>query len=98
MCAFVNGGRIREKGGSRATNPGMVRAAGVVGVVLCGAPGFLWGGALLAGAFVFSPAVIAGVLLGNRLHASVQAAVVVRVVYLLLVVAGVSLLVRAAAS
>ena len=41
---------------------------------------------------------VAGVLIGNRLHASILAAAVVRVVYLLLVLAGISLLVRAAAS
>jgi len=43
------------------------------------------------------PAMLVGFTVGNRLHAAVPAAGVVRAVYALLVVSGLSLLARAAA-
>ena len=67
-------------------------------LVLFGATGLLSQDGLIGSALLLAPAMIAGLLIGNRLHAAIPAAAVVRVVYLLLVVAGVSLLVRAAAS
>lgn len=98
LFAIFNSGRIRDKGELRATNAAMIMASSIVRVVLFGAAGLLSQDGLVACALLLAPAVIAGVLIGNRLHASIPAAAVVRVVHLLLVVAGVSLLARAAAS
>jgi len=98
LFAIFNSGRIRDKGELRATNAAMIMASSIVRVVLFGATGLLSQDGLFVCALLLAPAVIAGVWIGNRLHASIPAAAVVRVVYLLLVVAGVSLLVRAAAS
>ncbi|HUJ87011.1 MAG TPA: sulfite exporter TauE/SafE family protein [Burkholderiales bacterium] len=98
LFAIFNSGRIRDKGELRATNAATIMASSLVRVVLFGATGLLSQDGLVACALLLAPAVIAGVLIGNRLHAAVPAAAVVRVVYLLLVIAGLSLLVRAAAA
>ncbi len=98
LFAIFNSGRIRDKSELRATNAAMIMASSIVRVVLFGATGLLSQDGLAVCALLLAPAVIAGVLIGNRLHAAIPAAAVVRVVYLLLVAAGVSLLVRAAAS
>lgn len=74
----------------------MIMASSLVRVVLFGASGLLSQEGLGACALLLAPAVIGGVLIGNRLHAAIPAAAVVRVVYLLLLISGVSLLVRAA--
>lgn len=98
LFAIFNSGRIRDKGELRATNAAMIMLSSAVRLVLFGATGLLSQEGLVASALVLAPAMIAGFLIGNRLHAAVPAAAVVRAVYLLLVVAGVSLLLRAAAS
>lgn len=98
LFAIFNSGRIRDKGELRATNAAMIMASSIVRVVLFGLTGLLSQDGLFVSALLLAPAVIAGVLIGNRLHTSVPAAAVVRAVYLLLVVAGISLLMRAAAS
>ena len=49
---------------------------------------------LLATALVLLPALLGGAWLGNRLHAAVPAAAVVKAVYALLVIAGLLLLAR----
>lgn len=96
LFAIFNSGRIRDKGELRATNAAMLMVSSIVRVVLFGATGLLSQDGLVVCALLLAPAVVAGVLIGNRLHASIPAVAVVRVVYLLLTVAGISLLVRAA--
>ena len=49
---------------------------------------------LLTSALMLLPSVLVGLYLGNRLHAVVPTRLVVRVVYVVVAVAGVSLLVR----
>jgi uncharacterized membrane protein YfcA len=49
---------------------------------------------MLTSVLFLLPSLIFGLLVGNRLHAAVPAAVVLRVVYVVLAAAGVSLLVR----
>jgi len=98
LFAIFNSGRIRDKSELRATNAAMIMASSIVRVVLFGAAGLLSQHGLVMSALVLAPAMIAGLLIGNRLHAAVPSGAVVRVVYLLLVVAGLSLLIRAAAA
>jgi uncharacterized membrane protein YfcA len=73
-------------------------ASSIVRVVLFGAAGLLSQSGLVVTALWLAPAMIAGLFIGNRLHAAVPTGAVVRVVYLLMAVAGVSLLIRAASS
>ena len=98
LFAIFNSGRIRDKGELRATNAAMIMASSIVRVVLFGAAGLLSQSGLFVTALWLAPAMIAGLLIGNRLHAAVPTGAVVRVVYLLMAVAGVSLLIRAASS
>jgi hypothetical protein len=67
----------------------------LVRVVLFGAAGLLTQEGLPATALLLLPAMVGGAWLGNRLHSSVPAAVVVKAVYALLVIAGLLLLARA---
>ena len=94
LFAIYNAGRIRDKEALRATNAAMIMLSSLVRVVLFGAAGLLTQEGLLATALVLLPAMLAGVWLGNRLHASVPAAAVVKAVYALLVIAGLTLLAR----
>jgi len=97
LFAIFNSGRISDKSELRATNAAMIMASSIVRVVLFGAAGLLSQRGLVVSALVLAPAMVAGLLIGNRLHAAIPSGAVVRVVYLLLVVAGLSLLMRAAA-
>ena len=94
LFAIYNAGRIRDKDALRATNAAMIMLSSLVRVVLFGAAGLLTQEGLLATALVLLPAMLAGVWLGNRLHASVPAAAVVTAVYALLVIAGLTLIAR----
>ena len=94
LFAIYNAGRIRDKDALRATNAAMIMLSSLVRVVLFGAAGLLTQEGLLATALVLLPAMLAGVWLGNRLHASVPAAAVVKAVYALLVIAGLTLIAR----
>ena len=94
LFALYNAGRIREKDALRATNAAMIVLSSLVRVVLFGAAGLLTQDGLLATALVLLPALLAGAWLGNRLHAVVAAAAVVKAVYALLVLAGLLLLAR----
>ena len=67
----------------------------LVRVVLFGVTGLLAQDNLLWMALCLAPAMLAGMLLGNRLHAVVAAATVVRVIYAILIGSGFALLVRA---
>ena len=94
LFAIYNAGRIRDKDALRATNAAMIVFSSLVRVVLFGAAGLLTQDGLLATALLLLPAMLAGVWLGNRLHASVPAAAVVKAVYALLVIAGLTLIAR----
>ena len=94
LFALYNAGRIRDKDALRATNAAMIMFSSLVRVVLFGAAGLLTQDGLLASALVLLPAMLAGAWLGNRLHVSVPAAAVVKAVYALLVIAGLTLIAR----
>jgi uncharacterized membrane protein YfcA len=68
----------------------------IVRMVLFGAAGLLAQPNLLLMAGALVPAMVAGILLGNRLHAVIPPAAVVRALYAILVVSGLALLARAA--
>lgn len=89
-------GRIHEKDALRATNASMIMFSALVRVVLFGVTGLLTQDGLLLCAVLLVPAMLLGFYVGNRLHAVIPAANVVRAVYAVLIVAGVSLLVRGA--
>jgi len=94
LFATYNAGRIRDKDALRATNAAMIMLSSLLRVVLFGAAGLLTQDGLLATALCLLPAMLAGAWLGNRLHALVPAAAVVKAVYALLVIAGLTLLAR----
>ena len=94
LFAIYNAGRIRDKEALRATNAALIMLSSLVRVVLFGAAGLLTQDGLLATALLLLPALLAGAWLGNRLHAAVPAASVVKAVYALLVLAGLLLLAR----
>ena len=72
----------------------MIMLSSLVRVVLFGAAGLLTQDGLLASALLLLPAMLCGAWVGNRLHAAVPAATVVKAVYALLVIAGLLLLAR----
>ena len=94
LFALYNAGRIHDKDALRATNASMIMLSSLVRVLLFGAAGLLTQDGLLTAALVLLPAMLVGVWLGNRLHAMVPAALVAKTVYALLVIAGLTLLVR----
>jgi hypothetical protein len=94
IFALYNAGRIRDKAALRATNAAMIMLASLLRVLLFGAAGLLTQAGLLVTALALLPAMLAGAWLGNRLHASVPATAVVKAVYALLVIAGLTLLAR----
>ncbi len=89
-------GRIRKKDELRATNASMIMFSALVRVLLFGATGLLTQQGLLLCSALLVPAMLLGFYVGNRLHAVIPAASVVRAVYAVLIVAGMSLLVRGA--
>lgn len=96
LFAIYIAGRITDKDQMRATNASTIMLSALVRVVLFGAAGLLTQEHLLLFSALLVPAMIGGIHVGNRLHAAVAASAVVRVVYSVLVVAGVSLLARSA--
>ena len=94
LFALYNAGRIRDKAALRATNAAMIMLSSVVRLVLFGAAGLLTQDGLLLSAALLLPALFGGLWLGNRLHAAVPAAAVVKAVYALLVISGLTLLAR----
>ncbi|HEY8070125.1 MAG TPA: sulfite exporter TauE/SafE family protein [Burkholderiales bacterium] len=94
LFAMYNAGRIRDKDALRATNAAMIMLSSLLRVVLFGATGLLTQDGLPATALCLLPAMLGGAWLGNRLHASVPANAVVKAVYALLVISGLSLLAR----
>ncbi len=96
IFAIFFAGRIHDKEQLRSTNASMIMFSAVVRVFLFGFAGLLTQEALLTCTALLVPAMMAGFHIGNRLHAVIPAASVVRAVYSVLVVAGVSLLARGA--
>lgn len=96
LFAIYIAGRITDKDEMRATNASTIMLSALVRVVLFAASGLLTQEHLLVFALLLAPAVLGGLHVGSRLHAVIPAAGVVRAVYSILVVAGVSLLVRSA--
>lgn len=97
LFAIYNAGRIRDKTELRATNAAMIMLSSLVRVVLFGAVGLLAQDGLWLAALGLLPALLAGFWLGNRLHHAVPAGSVVKVLYLVLILAGTALLARALA-
>jgi len=95
LLALYNAGRLRDKAELRATNAAGIMFTSLVRVVLFALAGLLAQDNLLWMAGCLAPAMLAGMLLGNRLHAVVAAATVVRVLYAILIGSGSALLVRA---
>jgi uncharacterized membrane protein YfcA len=96
LFAIYFTGRIHDKDQLRATNASMIMFSALVRVALFAATGLLTQDGLLLCVAILVPAMLVGFFLGNRLHSVIPAASVVRAVYSVLVVAGVSLLVRGA--
>lgn len=96
LFAIYVAGRISNKDEMRATNASTIMLSALVRVVLFGLSGLLMQEHLLVFALGLVPAVLAGLYFGSRLHAVLPAASVIRAVYSVLVVAGVTLLVRGA--
>lgn len=95
LLALYNAGRLHDKGELRATNAAGIMFTSLVRVVLFGLTGLLEQDNLLLIAGCLAPAMFAGMWLGNRLHAVIAAATVVRVLYAILIGSGCALLVRA---
>jgi uncharacterized membrane protein YfcA len=87
-------GRIADKSELRATTTAAILLSSSTRAVLFGATGLLAQPGLLPSALVLLPSVFIGLLVGQRLHARVDGRHVLRVIYLLLVVSGLSLLAR----
>jgi len=87
-------GRLRDKAELRATITAGVLLNSGARVLAFGATGLLTQEGLLPSALVLLPSVAIGLFVGQRLHSKVDAAAVLRVVYVVLLVAGASLLAR----
>jgi hypothetical protein len=87
-------GRIADKSELRATTAAGIVLSSGTRAVLFGTAGLLSQEGLLLSALALLPSVFIGLFLGQRLHARVDLRSVLLVVYLLLVISGVSLLVR----
>ena len=94
LFAIYNAGRIADKDALRATNAAMILLSSGIRVVLFAATGLLSQDGLFGAVLLLLPAVFGGVWLGNRLHAAVPAAAVVKAVYAVLVIVGLLLLAR----
>ena len=94
LLALYIGGRLEDKEELRATAAAAVLFNSVTRLMLFGATGLLTQEGLLPAFLLLLPSLLLGLFLGYRLHARVPAAAVVRAVYAVLVIAGISLLVR----
>jgi hypothetical protein len=94
LFALYNAGRARDKETLRANNAAMIMLSSLVRVVIFAAAGLLAQDGLLFFVALLVPSLLGGLWLGNRLHAAVPTAAVVRSVYALLVIAGLTLLAR----
>jgi uncharacterized protein len=90
--------RIEDKSALRATMGVMVWFSLAIRLLVFAAAGVLLQEGLAAGLMWFVPAAAAGLWLGNRIHMRTASSALLRVLYLLLVVCGVSLLLRGIAA
>ena len=86
--------RIEDKNALRATMGVMVWFSLVIRLLVFALAGVLLQDGLAAGLLWFVPAAAAGLWLGNRIHRRAASSTLLRVLYLLLVVCGGSLIVR----
>lgn len=96
IAAVYLSGRLQDKAQLRATTATVILFSALARAVLFGVSGLLTQDGLLGAALVLAPAALAGYWVGHRLHAAVPTRAVVRAMRALLVLAGVSLLARAA--
>jgi uncharacterized membrane protein YfcA len=96
LVAYISG-RIADKNELRATAAAFIFISAAIRVVLFGVAGLLTQEGMLASAAMLLPVAFAGLFAGSRLHAHIPALTVVRIVYVVLALAGASLLVRVAA-
>jgi uncharacterized membrane protein YfcA len=94
LVALYIAGRLQDKDELRATAAAAVLLNSVARVLLFGATGLLAQDGLLLSALLMAPSVLVGLFVGQRLHALVAAGGVVRAVHVILLLAGVSLLLR----
>lgn len=87
-------GRIADKSELRATTAAGILTSAGTRAVLFGATGLLAQEGLLLSAVALLPSVFIGLAVGQRLHARVDPRHVLRAVYLLILISGVSLLAR----
>ncbi|MGQ0545751.1 MAG: TSUP family transporter [Betaproteobacteria bacterium] len=87
-------GRLTAKDELRATSAAAVLLNSATRLVLFGATGLLTQEGLLFSGLLLLPSVAVGLFVGQRLHAVVAAAGVLRAVYVVLLLAGLSLLAR----
>ena len=93
LMSLYIAGRLQEKNQLRSTAAAAVLFNSGTRVVLFGATGLLSEG-LIVSALWLLPSMLIGLFIGQRLHAAVSAAAVLRAVYVVLLVAGASLLIR----
>jgi uncharacterized membrane protein YfcA len=90
-------GRLADKSELRATTATGILVSSGTRALLFGATGLLTQEGLLLSAAALLPSVFLGLFVGHRLHARVDPRHVLRAIYLLLVISGLSLLARYAA-
>ena len=94
LFAIYNAGRLRDAAELRANNAAMILLSSLLRLVLFGAVGLLAQDGLFTTALALAPALALGFWLGGRLNATIPAAAVVKAVYAVLVMAGLTLLAR----
>jgi uncharacterized membrane protein YfcA len=95
LFAIYNAGRLKDAAELRANNAAMILLSSLLRLVLFGAVGLLAQDGLFTAALVLAPALALGFWAGGRMNAAVPAAAVVKAVYAVLVMAGLTLLARA---
>ena len=93
LMSLYIAGRLQDKSELRSTAAAAVIFNSGTRVVLFGATGLLGEGLFLS-ALCLLPSMLVGLFIGQRLHAAVSATAVLRAVYVVLLLAGASLLVR----
>lgn len=93
LVSLYVAGRLKDKSELRATVAAAVLVNSATRLVLFGAVGLLTADVLLSALWLL-PSLVIGLFVGQRLHAIVPAAGVLKLLYVLVVLAGASLLVR----
>lgn len=94
LMALYMGARLTDKAELRATATTVVLVNTGLRTVLYGATGLLSQDGLLTAALLLLPSLALGLFFGSRLHAMVSPRTVLAAIHLVILVAGVSLLVR----